>query len=281
LEFRDTKSAKDPTGLIDLQLYPRRSASNVRQLAQKEAKRLGGQMSNDATIELGGVEAYEFQIPPKTEGNDGATPLRARFVKNGMNYLALYERAASEKTRDAFELIAKEIKLAAPTQPSDALRDRTDAPVELPAVKLVMDLPDPFRGGSDDPKRQEFRVINFANEKSEVEMTITPVSMFKESFETFLPTLGKSLARQNGWPEPPVWHRVNGKINIAYTELIPAGQDARGRRVDPMQLMLISANNAAQLLIVQYPGPAAANETYAKKWEQIAKSVRPEAQQRR
>lgn len=271
-EFGDGK-AKTPAGVIDLQAYPKRAASSVKQLAQKEAKRFGGRLSPEA-YELGGVEAFEFVIPPKSGDNGRTTALRARFIKNRSNYLALYERAATDATRDAFDQISSQIKIIPPAPPGESMRDRTDDPLVLPAVKLAIELPDPFRISVGDPRRPEYNVINFATEQTEAELTISPVSMFNESFDTFLPSLGKSLSRQYGWKEPPAWRRVTGKIAIAYTDLVPAGRDERGEPGSPMQLMLISANNGAQLLAIKYPGPPETAATYAARWEAIAKSVR-------
>ena len=128
-EFGDGK-AKEPTGVIDIQLYPKRSATNVKQLVQKEAKRLGGQILAES-VELGGLEAFQFIIPPKSPGNETANPLRARFIKHGNIYLALVERVATEKTTAAaFDQIAKEMQLGSPCEPSEALRDRGQ-PIEL------------------------------------------------------------------------------------------------------------------------------------------------------
>jgi hypothetical protein len=274
-EFSDGKS-KDPVGVIDLQAYPKRSAASVQALAQKEAKRFGGRLSNEA-FEIGGVEAFEFVIAPKSEGNDGPTPLRARFIKNGTNYLALYERAATEATKDVFDKIATQLMMVPPAPPSESLGDRVNDPIIMPAVKLAIGLPDPFRISIDDSKRPEYHIINFATELTEAELVMSPVSMFNENFDTFLPTLGKSLSRQYGWSEPPTWHRVAGKIPVAFSDLMPAGKDERGRPVSPMQLMLISANNGAQLLTIKYPGSPESAARYAKKWESIAKSVRAPA----
>ncbi|CAN5616204.1 hypothetical protein BH09PLA1_BH09PLA1_26510 [soil metagenome] len=269
-EFIDPKT-KATAGVIDLQLYPKRAAASAKSLAMKEASRLHGKMNPDK-VELAGVDAFEFRIgdnPSETAG----TGLRVRIIRHADNYCALAERAQTDATLDAFEKFASAMKLSEPAPPSEALRLRKE-PIALDAVQLVMDLPDPFRCASDDPKRQEYRVINFADGKSEVEMSVAPIATFGDDLDGVLKSLGRSLARQYGWGEPPVWHRIAGKFRVAYSDLTAAGKDAKGKAIDPMQLMIVVKDKSAQLLIFQYPGPADATAKYAAQCEGLARSVR-------
>ena len=139
-----------------------------------------------------------------------------------------------------------------------------------------MDLPDPFRLASDGKRQQDYCVINFNNEKSDVEMAVTAISTFNQALGDFLPTLGKSLARQYKWPDAPTWNRVSRKdrIEVAYSDLIPAGVDERGKPTNAMQLVAVAHNGAAQLLTLQYPGPADATAKYVEHVAKIAASVR-------
>lgn len=282
---RADEKSKEPSSVIDIQLYPKRSASNVKQLLQKEAKRFGGPGNARMTEEpvaIGGVEAYEFVAAYKETEKGPVLKMRARFIKHGESYLALVARGVEEKdeksTTDAFEQIAKEIKLALPTPPSESLRDRGQ-PIELGSVKLVMDLPDPFRLANDGKKQQEYQIINFANEKTEVELTVSTISTFNQALNDFLPTLGKSLARQFKWTEPPTWNRMprSDRIEVIYSNLVPAGSDSAGKPTNAVQVILVAnqtaAAGSAQMLVMQFSCPPEAAAKYSQGVERMAKSV--------
>ncbi|MBC8105982.1 MAG: hypothetical protein H7Z14_05285 [Anaerolineae bacterium] len=262
-----------PEAIIDLQLWPRRAAPSARALAEKEAKRLGGRVNREA-VELGGAEAFEFVIVVKTGADAKSVDVaRTRIVKHAGNYYALAERSTGESTHQAFEQIAKALKLSDPAPPSESIRSRKES-APLMAVQLVMQLPDPYRCINDSGKRQDYNILNLATGGTEVEMTVAPTTTLGPDFNATLETMGRSLARHYGWSNPPAWHRVNGKVSVAYTDLMPAGKDERGQPTHPIQLMVVANNTAAQIVTIQYPCPAPAAEKYAARLDEIAKSVR-------
>ena len=144
----ETGDRAKPTGVIDLQIWPKRAAASAKALAEKEAKRLGGSMNREF-VELAGVEAFEFIVVVEAKsgarGGDKSAVVfaRTRIAKHAGNYYALAERSTNDSTHKAFDQITSALKLSAPSAPSDALRSRKE-PTPLPAVQFVMELPDPL-----------------------------------------------------------------------------------------------------------------------------------------
>jgi hypothetical protein len=259
-------------GMISLQLTPRRAAPNVRALVEAAAKRNGGRVVERA-VRLGGLDAVEM-ISDAAPAQPGSAIVLLRAAEHAGNYYMLYQTVPAATSRAAFDEIAQGIHFSAPKPPSESLAPRAD-PVPLEGARLVLALPDPYRRAS--PNKQnppEFRVLNFATGKSEVELSISPVQQAIADASATAESTGQMLAAKFGWEQPPKWNIIRKQFTVAYTDLIPAGADASGKRVAPMQLMLVVNDGKGDMMSFIYPGPEAATARYATQLVDIANSLR-------